>query len=151
MNMYVRLKKRQSQARSNISNIRSIQEPEVRTAVTNNVNNRFHKLHEENVGNLDEEAKWIKIKEAIITTQESIGKGKNKTRQRWMTEEILAPMEERRFKGRDNTKYKEIQNTIRNEIRIAKEVWMTKKCKEIEELEQKYGSFGLHKKLKEVW
>lgn len=152
MSIRIRLKRRHQQTKDSKLNIRSLQLPEARELVIETINERFHKLQQENIADLDEEVKWMKIRETIITTQqETIPKAENRKKQKWMTEEILTLMDERRrCKNRDNIKYREIQTTIKQKIRLAKEKWMAERCTEIEELEKKYDSFNLHKKVKEV-
>lgn len=52
----------------------------------------------------------------------------------------------RKYIDMDNTKYKERYNTIRNKIKIAKKVWVTKTCKEIGEMEQKNTKVSHYRK-----
>ncbi|KAK4877591.1 hypothetical protein RN001_010097 [Aquatica leii] len=68
-----------------------------------------------------------------------------------MTDTVLDLMDQRRMvKNIDSDKYHTLQKTIRNQIRQAKEQWLTTECREIEELEQKHDSFHLHKKVKQA-
>lgn len=61
---------------------------------------------------------------------------------KWMTQEILNLMgDKRRWKGRDETKYKIIQRRIKQEIIQVKDNYMRDKCKEVEDLERKHDSF----------
>lgn len=90
---------------------------------------------------------WSQIRDTIITSRKKIEPPKLPKRKEWMTEEILALMEERRLKkNKDTPAYKEINKKIRSEIRAAKEEWLSRKCSEIEELDRKYDSRNMHKK-----
>ena len=56
----------------------------------------------------------------------------NKKKQKWMTDYILDIMEEqRKVKGKDISKYKELGNVI-NQKWKEKEAWWNKQCDEIE-------------------
>ena len=55
-----------------------------------------------------------------------------------MTEEILSLMEKRRrYKNRDEEKYRELNRKIHRECTKAKEKWMDEICTEIEELDKR--------------
>ena len=53
------------------------------------------------------------------------------------------------YKATDAEKYKEMNAITRRKIREAKERWLSEKCEEIEDLQKKYDSFNVHKKVKE--
>lgn len=70
-----------------------------------------------------------------------------RAKQRWMTEEILLLMNERRkYKHKDYNKYKEIHKKITRLIREAKETWMEKRCQVLEELPRKHDFFNTQKR-----
>ncbi|XP_037776954.1 craniofacial development protein 2-like [Penaeus monodon] len=77
------------------------------------------------------EEEWRAFEETLYTSvEETIPKIKAKKKQKWMTDFILDMMEERRkVKGKDISKYKELDNTIKA------------KCKEERE-RMKYGKNG---------
>lgn len=95
---------------------------------------------------------WQTIKEGILEASQSKLTETNRTfKQKWMTREILEMMDERRtYKGIDIHSYKNIDRRIKRKIIEAKEQYMQERCHEIEELEKKYDSFGIHKKIKEI-
>jgi len=67
------------------------------------------------------------------SAEETIPKIKAKKKQKWMTDFILDMMEERRkVKGKDISKYKELDNAIKAKCKEEKEVWWNQKCDEIE-------------------
>lgn len=115
------------------------------------VESRLLEIH--NTGTMDIETSWIHFK----TTVMDAGKAKLKndkliiSKKKWMTTEILNLMETRRkYKNRDEKAYKEVNKEVRKEIRRAKSEWFSNECREIEELEKKYNSLHLHKKVKEL-
>lgn len=67
-----------------------------------------------------------------------------------MTSEILSLMEtRRRHKLTDMKKYRETNAVIRRRIGESKEIWLSEKFREIEDLQRKYDSFNVHTKVKE--
>lgn len=76
--------------------------------------------------------------------------GKRKTKV-WITDEILDLMVERReWKNKNLKEYRRIHKLIQKQIKVAKEKWWREKCEEIEELDAKFDSFNMHKKIKEM-
>lgn len=73
-----------------------------------------------------------------------------KKRKGWMTDEILAMMEERRKLKQIPSEYKRLQNIIRKRIREAKENEKQEQCEEIELLQRKHDHFNIHRKVREV-
>ncbi|XP_030760327.1 uncharacterized protein LOC115885517 [Sitophilus oryzae] len=130
-----------------------------RQDVSNKLNEQLGKIQQPNASQtpgLEDhnniENIWKKIKEALQETQEQLTTNNNeKHHKAWMTQEILDLMEKRRsFKGTDPQRYRDTHRLIRNKIKEAKELWMTERCREVEELHQKHDLFNLHKKVKEV-
>ncbi|CAG9841161.1 unnamed protein product [Diabrotica balteata] len=115
------------------------------------INESLRKVKEDNAETLTIDQKWGKIQHALVSVgKETLKPLKEKTKP-WMTVEILELMEERRkHKAKDLDKYKEIKRNIRKKIREAKERWLSDRCKEIEDLDKKYDSFNLHKKIKKM-
>ena len=129
--------------------IEKIQNKDRRKKIKNSLNEELNTLP--NTINTGEES-WQLIKRKITKVEKDIlGLTAKKKKQKWMTEEILQLMGERRkYKNKDQQKYKELQSKIKLEIKIAKEQWMTNRCAEVEELLKKHDNFNLHKKLKET-
>ncbi|XP_044750612.1 uncharacterized protein LOC123310952 [Coccinella septempunctata] len=97
------------------------------------------------------EKTWNTIKEKIVKIQEvNIGFTKNNKKQEWITEEIIDLMVERRINKTNPTEYKKYNKIIRRKCREAKEKWMSAKCQEIEQLQERYDHFNVHKKIKEM-
>lgn len=77
-------------------------------------------------GELNIEAQWGEGKKAIRDVQQTVlGGRKHGRKQKWMAEEILDLMKERRkFKNQNNNQYKIIHAEIRRKIRQAKTTGM---------------------------
>ena len=110
------------------------------------VTNRFEVLEDE--GDKD---KWQIFQEAIVEpAREVIPPKKKKTKNSWMTEDILDLMEERRqHKGKNEDKYKELDDMVRRKCLDAKEVWMNNMCDEIEQQRHR-DSKEMHRNIKEL-
>lgn len=67
-----------------------------------------------------------------------------------MTDEIINLMNERRLLKGAKTDYRNLQRIIQQKIRWAKQEWIERQCAEIEELEKKYDTFNIHKKIRET-
>ncbi|XP_050513133.1 uncharacterized protein LOC126888800 [Diabrotica virgifera virgifera] len=93
------------------------------------------------------EQKWSYIKDVVLNA----GKKTRVKNKEWMTDNILQMMDQRRLmNNRDAKKYQEINQTIKKEIRRAKETWMQEKCKLIEELQVKHDHINIHRKIREA-
>lgn len=99
-----------------------------------------------------QEELWIHFRQAVTdVANEKLKKTITESRKAWMTEEILLKMGKRRqYKNSNIQKYKDLQREIRRDIRAAKERKLAEVCSEIEALEAKHDSFGVHKKIKET-
>ena len=98
------------------------------------------------------EQKWSYIKDVVIKAGEKhLRKRTTEKYKEWMTDDILHMMDQRRLvKNKDERKYKEINRTIRREVRRAKEARMKEKCSEIEELQAKHDHTNIHRKIREA-
>ena len=64
--------------------------------------------------------------------REMVPKRERGRRQRWMTEEILEKMKERRMqKERNPQRYEELNREVRQACNAAKEAWMDERCREV--------------------
>jgi hypothetical protein len=79
------------------------------------------------------------FKEAITqTAKEIIPVKERKIAQKWMTDEILSLMNERRkVKGRNPDEYQRLHKSIRRKCLEAKESWLNEKCVTIEKLRER--------------
>ena len=98
------------------------------------------------------EEAWNGVKQICATSGgKHLRRSGRVRKQQWMTDEILDLMDERRrYKNKDHTKYRQLQQKIRKAICRAKEGWMAERCSEMEELQRKHDNFGLHKKIGEI-
>lgn len=132
---------------------KKLHDPSIQEEIKQKLGRDMQRIGEE-LGETDSDVNkfWKTVKEPIlkITTEQITSREKMK-KSEWMNNEILQLMEDRRkVKNINIEKYKQIQRTIRRKIREAKEKWMTDRCAEIEELDKKYDTFNLHKRIKEV-
>lgn len=129
--------------------VNKIKDSSIRDSISEQLHNKFTELKNKEDETVEE--RWTEIKtiaSQIAKTHLKQENGKT-TKKKWMTQEILKMMEERRqLKNRDQTKYKEKQKEIRKEIRKAKEKWFSEECTEIEEMDKKHDTFAMHKKIK---
>ena len=95
-------------------------------------------LLKEEVVETTAESHWTALGNAIEEAIAIIPEKEKKNKKTWMTEEILALMEERRrYKNIDEEKYRELDRKIHRECTKAKEKWMDEICTEIEELDKR--------------
>ena len=70
-----------------------------------------------------------------------------KARKKWMTEDILQDMDERKECKENHMKYSELNKKIKRKCIEAKEAWFNKECEELQKLEKK-DSRGMHEKVR---
>ncbi|KAL3274010.1 hypothetical protein HHI36_015428 [Cryptolaemus montrouzieri] len=74
----------------------------------------------------------------------------NIKKKRWMTTEILELMGKKRLAKNEPTTYRQLPNSIKGKMKLAKEKWIKELCEEMENLDSKHDIFNMHKKLREV-
>ena len=99
---------------------------------------------------LSVDKKWKQIQTKLETITEKHLRSKRTKKKQWMTSEILDLMEERRNSKGNKDEYRTINKVVQKKIKEAKEEYLAAQCEEIEELEKKYDSFHMHKKIKEM-
>uniref|UniRef100_A0A8D8XFQ8 Craniofacial development protein 2 n=1 Tax=Cacopsylla melanoneura TaxID=428564 RepID=A0A8D8XFQ8_9HEMI len=98
----------------------------------------------------DIEDNWNQMKSTIQTVLSTAKKGRHK-KKKWMTDEILDMMEDRRqYKNSNWEIYRRKNKEIRKKIREAQQLYFEQNCREMEELEKKHDTFNMHKKVREV-
>ncbi|GFO33983.1 RNA-directed DNA polymerase from mobile element jockey-like [Plakobranchus ocellatus] len=110
------------------------------------VQNKFEAL-----GGAEEvEQQWENFKSAIMeAATEVIPKVKRKAKQKWMTEEILNLMEERRCAKGNKEKYEQIHKKVQEKCTMSKENWINEKCKEIEQ-QRKHAPQTIYRNIEEI-
>ncbi|GFO04846.1 craniofacial development protein 2 [Plakobranchus ocellatus] len=110
------------------------------------VQNKFEAL-----GDAEEvEQQWKNFKSAIMeAATEVIPKVKRKAKQKWMTEEILNLMEERRCAMGNKEKYEQIHKKVQEKCNMSKENWINEKCKEIEQ-QRKHAPQTMYRNIEEI-
>ena len=93
------------------------------------VKNRFSILHDVQV--VDE--KWEHLKESITqAAEETIPKSQRKAKKKWMNDEILKMMDERRNSKQDRVAYNALNKQITTKCNEAKDKWLNEQCDDIE-------------------
>ena len=88
----------------------------------------------------------VSLTEALKT---SLPKKTNRKKAKWITDDILNKMDEREaVKGRNEECYQQLNKEISNDCRVAKENWLNKQCREVEDLERQFRTKGMHQKIK---
>ncbi|GFO39342.1 RNA-directed DNA polymerase from mobile element jockey-like [Plakobranchus ocellatus] len=110
------------------------------------VQNKFEAL-----GDAEEiEQQWENFKSAIMeAATEVIPKVKRKAKQKWMTEEILNLIEERRCAKGNKEKYEQIHKKVQENCNMSKENWINEKCKEIEQ-QRKHAPQIMYRNIEEI-
>ncbi|KAI5695434.1 hypothetical protein M8J75_016624 [Diaphorina citri] len=118
-------------------NLSKLQEPDTKKKFQESVKTIVHNIETNHIPT-DINGKWVLLKEAIINAaNNTIEKNKETPRKPWITEEVIALIEERRrykncqdIEGR--IKYKYYKNLVNREAKKAKENWLQNLCEEIE-------------------
>ena len=108
------------------------------------VKNRFEVLR-----NGKSKSVWDCFKESVAPTAIEIVPKKNKLdNNKWITAEILDPMQKsREIVNKESTEYIAIDRQIQKMCKQEKETWVNRECEEIERLERKNTAL-MHKKIK---
>jgi hypothetical protein len=110
------------------------------------VQNRFEALSDTKTADV----LWEQMKSSILlSVEEVIPKVQMHKKKRWMNNDILQLMEQRRLKKSNPIEYKLIDKEIRKKCSEAKENWLNEQCSEIEcklSLNTKYA----HQKINEI-
>ncbi|GFO30487.1 endonuclease-reverse transcriptase [Plakobranchus ocellatus] len=105
----------------------------------------------EALGDAEEvEQQWENFKSAIMEeATEVIPKIKRKAKQKWMTEEILNLMEERRCAKANKEQYEQIHKKVQEKCNMSKKNWINEKCKEIEQ-QRKHAPQTMYRNIEEI-
>lgn len=145
----IKLAKIKKKPDKKVPNIKALEDPDVKLKYQEHINNEIAMISTE----VDVEEHWSKIKGTLLAVNNTdLPRPKTLPKQQWMTNAILEMMEERRkckVRG-NNNEYRILQRKIRQEIRAAKEKWMSEMCAEAERFSHLGDSFHLHKKIKEI-
>ncbi|KAL3284251.1 hypothetical protein HHI36_018413 [Cryptolaemus montrouzieri] len=94
---------------------------------------------------------WNRLKKTINKVcLQNLNTTMNVRKKRWMITEILELKEKRRLAKNEPTTYRQLQNSIKGRIKLAKEKWTKELCEEMENLDSNHDVFNMHKKLREV-
>lgn len=144
----IKLKKISNETAKSRKDISRLQDEDTRTLVAEKLKTEMLNI---TASEEDPMEKWNKTKQIIGNTCEEHLKRTCNKKNKWMTDEILQLMDNRRsHKGKDPDKYRQIHRTIRGKIKEAKEKWLEERCKEIEELEGKYDYHNMYKQIRDM-
>ncbi len=89
---------------------------------------------------------------SILTTsaQTTLPKVEVTAKQKWMTQDILKKMAERRLAKSNTDEYNKLDAEIRGECQAAKEMMLTEQCEKIEQLEAAHKSHQMHAQIRQV-
>lgn len=142
----VKLKKTtraKKQRKYDLSKLKSV---ETKTKYTEAVKQNISEIKE----NDSTEAMYTKLQGALTSAADAVlPKESRKTKNEWMTDEILNMMDKRRQSRRGSDEYKRINTEIRKKCRQQKELHYQKLCSEIEHLEKVKPQL-MHEKVREV-
>ena len=110
------------------------------------VKNRFEALSAD-----QETTIWETFRDSLVESASTIiPKMARRSKNKWMTEEILDLMKERQtINDRDSQAYKDMNKAIKKKCIEAKDEWLNASCREIENLKNKSSKL-MHKKIKEL-
>ncbi|CAF1480925.1 unnamed protein product [Didymodactylos carnosus] len=104
-------------------------DPDLKEKFCIKVQNRFEPLDE--ITNT--EVLWEQMKSSILASAEEIlPKVQRDKKKRWMTDDIIKLMEQRRLKKSHPSEYKLLDKEIKKKCSEAKEKWLNEQCSEIE-------------------
>ena len=153
--MTIRLKKHKhkNEQKREYYDLHSLKNDNIKEEFLINLENNYSALidegdHEDMSTEIDKKYERL-VKCIAVATSETLPKKENKKKQRWMNEEILQMMKERKKLKRKTGKYQEKDKAIRTACTEAKEKWMNEQCKEIEDLEERKQFRPMHQKIKE--
>lgn len=148
-NIELKLKIVRKSCRKRPIDVMKLQDGCKRSVVAENINENLAQISQQEIESI--ESLWDKIKKNIIEPcTKHLGPDSVTKKKKWMTNNILNLMEQRRLLKYDQTKYKELQKVIRKEIKSAKEIWMKENCEEIDKLSRTHDDFNMHRKIKEI-
>ena len=129
--------------------------PEIKEKYLVEVKNKFECLSLECDEQSEEptlvvEKKWKCLKESILHANENVApKLEKKVKQKWMTNQILVKMEERK-KAKNSSRYDQLNKEIKKLCKEEKEKWYNSKCEEIEKNLKLNGTKKMHQEIKEM-
>ena len=148
--MKLKLKKIKTTTKSTRINLRRLKEPDLCQQIKEQIHKEVQKVEEQ--GQLNATGKWRELEKILrnIIKHQLEDNTAPKSKE-WITQEIKELISERRkFKNRNEQQYKNVNKTIKQKIKEAKELGLSEKCAEIERLEKQHDTFNIHRKIKEA-
>jgi len=147
--LHIKLRKLKVSKQAPKYQLNKLRENDVKNEFYVQVSNRFQALVDHTPPGLQEELDTF-LKVVNEAAEKTIPKRRHRRNQKWMTDEILEMMEQRRqMKAKDPIKYKELDKNIKQKCNEAKENWWNRVCEDIEE-QMKRNPSTVYSKLQEV-
>ncbi|KAL3267391.1 hypothetical protein HHI36_011520, partial [Cryptolaemus montrouzieri] len=106
-----------------------LQDSKTRNKTTEDLNSKLNALTRSSSNNVD--MQWNRLKKTINEVcLKNLNTTMNIKKNRWMTMEILELMEKRRLAKNEPTTYRQLQNSIKGKIKLAKAKWIKELCEE---------------------
>ena len=138
MSLKVKFKQKKVQLQDEKYDMKMLKQDAVSRKYNIEIKNRLELLFRDET-DMDDNSRWNSIKETIKEAIKTTGAKKaKKAKQKWMTDEFLNLVNERREKKRKTDEYKEIDSKIKSMCKKAKIEWWNTKCKDIERLKKEY-------------
>ena len=148
--MKLKLKKIKTTTKSTRINLRRLKEPDLCQQIKEQIHKEVQKVEEQ--GQLNATGKWRELEKILrnIIKHQLEDNTAPKSKE-WITQEIKKLISKRRiFKNRNEQQYKNVNKTIKQKIKEAKELGLSEKCAEIESLEKQHDTFNIHRKIKKA-
>ena len=122
---------------------------DIKTSFEIEVKNRYEVLQDEGQDEVKEqeiEGEWKYFQQAV---EELVPCERRRAEQRWMTEDILNLMDERRLLKESPDRYREMDREVKRRCKARKEEWLKEQCDEVEQLERA-NSKQMYEKVREI-
>lgn len=144
----VKLKNGRTPHRREIRNWNLLKREDIKTAFEIEVRNRYDALQDE--GEHEIEGKWKNLQQSLLgAVEELVPCERRRAKQKWMTEDILNLMEERRLLKGNPDRYREMDREVKRRCKERKEEWLKEQCDEVEQLER-VNSKQMYEKVREL-
>jgi len=103
-----------------------LRKPEIPLVYSIRVENKFEELID-----AGDEVTWESMKNILVeTAEECVPKKERRSKNKWMTQEILSMMSDRqKIKKRDSQENRDADKLIKKKCRDAKETWLDRECR----------------------
>lgn len=145
----VKLKSVRTTQRKEVREWSLLKREDIKTSFEIEVRNRYNELQDEGE-EYEVEGKWKNLQQVLLgAVEELVPCERRRAKQRWMTEEILNLMDERRSLKGNPDRYRELDIEVKRRCKERKEEWLKERCDEVEQLER-VNSKQMYEKVREI-